>query len=225
MKNKIFKKSTLNKSGLLTLAVSVALASTVVNAKLSAADAEKLGKELTPMGAVQAANNDGSIPEWTGGITKTPEGYSVGDHHVDPYPNDKIKYTITEKNVSDYKGLLTPGQVKLFETYPETFKMNVYQTHRSASYPDHVYQAVKINSTRAELVKDGNGIQGAAVGIPFPIPANGLEAIWNHTLRYRGESVTRQGGQAAPTALVDFSYLVLLDFLLLPYIVYCDLTI
>ncbi|NQY88975.1 MAG: DUF1329 domain-containing protein [Colwellia sp.] len=217
MKNKIFKKSTLNKSGLLTLAVSVALASTVVNAKLSAADAEKLGKELTPMGAVQAANNDGSIPEWTGGITKTPEGYSVGDHHVDPYPNDKIKYTITEKNVSDYKGLLTPGQVKLFETYPETFKMNVYQTHRSASYPDHVYQAVKINSTRAELVKDGNGIQGAAVGIPFPIPANGLEAIWNHTLRYRGESVTRQGGQAAPTASGDFTYIGLHESLLLPY--------
>ncbi|MBL4764568.1 MAG: DUF1329 domain-containing protein [Colwellia sp.] len=217
MKNKIFKKSTLKKSGLLTLAVSVALASTVVNAKLSAADAEKLGKELTPMGAVQAANKDGSIPEWTGGITKAPEGYSVGEHHVDPYPNDKVQYSITAKNVSDYKGLLTPGQVKLFETYPETFKMNVYQTRRSASYPDHVYQAVKINSTRAELVKDGNGIQGAAVGIPFPIPANGLEAIWNHTLRYRGESVTRQGGQAAPTASGDFTYIGLHESLLLPY--------
>ena len=83
------KKGTLKKSSLLTLAVSVALASTVVNAKISADEAAKLGKELTPMGAVQAANKDGSIPEWTGGITKAPAGYTVGMHHVDPYPSDK----------------------------------------------------------------------------------------------------------------------------------------
>jgi hypothetical protein len=204
-----------NKS--LLLAISVALASSGVSAKISMDEAKKLGKELTPMGAVQAANDDGSIPKWTGGITKAPEGYIVGEHHVDPYPNDKVQYTITAQNVLDYKNLLTPGQVKLFETYPETFKINVYQTHRSASYPEHVYQAVENNATRSELVKDGNGIKGAAVGIPFPVPASGLEAIWNHTLRYRGERVTRQGGQAAPTASGDYTYVGLQESLLLPY--------
>jgi hypothetical protein len=209
-------KTNINNKSLL-LAISVALASSGVSAKISMDEANKLGNELTPMGAVQAANDDGSIPKWTGGITKAPKGYVVGDHHTDPYPNDKIKYTITAKNVSDYKNLLTPGQVKLFETYPETFKINVYQTHRSASYPEHVYQAVKKNATRSELVKDGNGIKGAAVGIPFPLPANGLEAIWNHTLRYRGERVTREGGQAAPTASGDYTYVGLKESLLLPY--------
>ncbi|MBL4900674.1 MAG: DUF1329 domain-containing protein [Colwellia sp.] len=204
-----------NKSLLFTILV--AFISSAVSAKISIEDAEKLGKELTPMGAIQAANKNGSIPAWSGGITKAPAGYNVGDHHVDPYPNDNIKYFITAQNVADYKNLLTPGQIKLFETYPKTFKMNVYQTHRSASYPEHVYQAVNTNATRSELVKEGNGIKGAAVGIPFPIPASGLEAIWNHTLRYRGESVIRQGGQAAPTASGDYTYIGLQESLLLPY--------
>lgn len=211
------KTHTFKKGALLSIAVSVALASTNVSAKISAADAAKLGKELTPMGAVQAANKDGSIPEWTGGITKAPAGYEVGQHHPDPYPNDKVQYTITAQNVADYKDLLTPGQLKLFATYPDTYKMDVYQTRRSASYPEHVYQAVKTNATRAELVEGGNGIKNASVGIPFPVPSNGLEAIWNHIVRYRGEKMSRQGGQAAPTASGDYTFVGFDDSLLIPY--------
>jgi len=206
----------MNKVTLLSLTISMVL-STGALAKIPADQAAKLSSELTPMGATRAANKDGSIPEWTGGITKLPTGYTAGDHHVDPFPNDKVKFTITAKNVADYKALLTPGQVKLFETYPETYKMNIYQTRRSASYPEHVYQAVKDNATRSELVEGGNGIKQAAVGIPFPVPATGLEAIWNHTLRYRGESVTRAGGQAAPTASGSYTYVGLTETLLLPY--------
>ena len=201
----------------LLLAISVALASNSVLAKISTSDAETLGKELTPMGAVQAANKDGSIPEWTGGITSAPAGYNVGKHHIDPYPNDKIEYTITASNVAEYKELLTPGQIKLFETYPDTYKMDVYQTRRSASYPAHVYDAVKVNSTRAELIEGGNGIKNTAVGIPFPIPETGLEAIWNHILRYRGEGMVRQGGQAAPTASGNYTYIGFIDQLMIPY--------
>ncbi|KGJ92837.1 protein of unknown function DUF1329 [Colwellia psychrerythraea] len=209
-------RNNMNKVTLLSLTISMVL-STGALAKIPADEAAKLSSELTPMGATRAANKDGSIPEWTGGITKLPAGYTVGEHHVDPYPNDKIKFTITAKNVADYKALLTPGQVKLFETYPDTYKMNIYQTRRSASYPEHVYQAVKGNATRSELVEGGNGIKQAAVGIPFPVPATGLEAIWNHTLRYRGESVSRSGGQAAPTASGNYTYVGLTETLLLPY--------
>ena len=53
---------------------------------------------------------------------------------------------------------------------------------------------------RFRTVQSGNGIKNAVVGVPFPIPANGLEAIWNHILRYRGENIARFAGQAAPTA-------------------------
>lgn len=206
----------MKKLPLISLAVSLALSGVAV-AKISPEQAAKLGKELTPMGAERAANADGSIPEWTGGITKAPAGYEVGKHHVDPFPNDKVLYEVNAGNLDKYKDLLTPGQIKLFETYPDSFKMNVYQTRRSASFPEHVYQAVKDNATRSELIEGGNGIKQAAVGIPFPVPENGLEAIWNHTLRYRGENVARQGGQAAPTASGSYTYIGFDETLMLPY--------
>jgi hypothetical protein len=212
----IMKKS-LKKLTLASVAVSLAIVSTATLAKVSSADVAKLSKELTPMGAVRGANKDGSIPSWTGGITSVPAGYTVGDHHVDPFSTDKIEYTITAANVAQYKAMLTPGQVKLFETYPDTYKMNVYQSRRSASYPEHVYQASIDNAGRTELIEAGNGIENAAVGIPFPVPKDGLEAIWNHILRYRGEALTREGGQAAPTASGDYTYLGFDDQLMLPY--------
>jgi hypothetical protein len=209
-------RNNMNKVTILSLAISMVL-STAAVAKVPASEAAKLSSELTPLGATRGANEDGSIPEWTGGITKPPAGYSVGQHHLDPFPDDKIEYIITASNVDKYKSLLTPGQIKLFETYPNTFKMNVYQTRRSASYPEHVYQAMRDNATRTELVEGGNGIKQAAVGVPFPIPKSGLEAIWNHTLRYRGESITREAGQAAPTASGGYTFIGLSETLLLPY--------
>ena len=202
---------------LLSLAVSLAFTSGAALAKITPEQAAKLNKELTVFGAERGANADGSIPAWDGGIKSAPAGYKPGDHHPDPFPGDKVLYTVTSQNLSQYKNLLTPGQIKLFETYPDSYKMNVYQTRRSASYPEHVYQATLDNATRAELVQEGNGIKQASIGIPFPIPANGLEAIWNHILRYRGEAIARQGGQAAPTASGDYTYMGFDDRLLVPY--------
>ncbi|WP_286261349.1 DUF1329 domain-containing protein [Thalassotalea atypica] len=207
----------MKKLTLLSLAVSLAVTSNIALAKVSPADSAKLSKELTPVGAERGANADGSIPAWDGGIKAAPAGYTPGDHHPDPFSGDKVEYTITSANVGEYKELLTPGQVKLFETYPDTYKMNVYQTRRSASFPEHVYQASIDNAARAELVEGGNGITQAAVGVPFPIPSTGLEAIWNHILRYRGEGLTRQGGQAAPTAGGDYTYIGFDEQLMLPY--------
>ena len=88
---------------LLSLAVTLALvASNNASAKVTPAEAAKLGVELTPVGGELAGNTDGSIPKWTGGITEVPAGYKVGDHHQNPYANDKIKYTVTAKNVDKY---------------------------------------------------------------------------------------------------------------------------
>jgi len=217
IKNKSTQKSSIKKVTFMSVAVSLALLGGSAFAKVTPEQAATLEKQLTPMGAVRAANADGSIPAWDGGITKAPAGYKVGDHHQDPFPSDKIKYTVTASNIAKYKDILTPGQVKLFETYPSTYKMNVYQTRRSASFPSYVYKAIEENATRAELIEEGNGIKGAAIGIPFPIPANGLEAIWNHILRYRGEAVVRFGGQAAPTKSGDYTFIGFDDRLLLPY--------
>ena len=189
----------IKKISILATALTFALYGGVASAKVSVADAAKLDNELTPVGAVRAGNPDGSIPAWTGGITALPAGYNKGDHHADPFGNDQVLYTITGANYKEYVANLSPGQVKLFETYPDTYKMPVYPTRRSASYPDSVYAATKVNALNGELLQGGNGIQNTTIGIPFPIPQNGLEAIWNHTLRFRGDAVTRFGGQAAVT--------------------------
>lgn len=174
-------------------------------AKISPAEVARLGADLTPLGAEKAGNKDGSIPAWTGGITKAPAGFKPGDHHLDPFAADKVIYTVTKANMEQYKSLLSPGQIALFNLYPDSYKLNVYPTQRSASYPQYVYDATKQIAGKAELVQGGNGIINAAIGIPFPIPANGLEAIWNHIVRFRGVAATRNGGQAAPTAAGDYT--------------------
>ncbi|MCD6293246.1 MAG: DUF1329 domain-containing protein, partial [Deltaproteobacteria bacterium] len=40
-----------------------------VQAKISAEEAARLGKDLTPIGGEMAGNAAGTIPAWTGGIT------------------------------------------------------------------------------------------------------------------------------------------------------------
>jgi len=207
----------MRKIALVTTAISLALSAACAQAKISDADAAKLGTSLTPLGGEKAANADGSIPAWTGGITSAPAGYTVGDHHVDPFPGDKPLFTITGANYKEYADNLSPGQIALFETYTDSFKMPVYQTRRSASAPQSIYDATKTNATRAELVAGGNGIKNASIGIPFPMPANGLEVIWNHLLRFRGEAIQRFGGQAAPTASGDYNVIGFDDALMIKY--------
>jgi len=168
-------------------------------AGLSPEEIAKLGTELTPMGAVKAGNADGTIPAWEGGLTEFPAGYEPGKHYADPYADDAAMLTITAANMSEYADKLTPGQQALLTTYPDTYEMNVYPTHRSAAYPQRIYDKTMENAKTATLAEGGNGIIGAINGIPFPIPKTGQEAIWNHLTRYRADSATRDIGQAAPT--------------------------
>lgn len=207
----------MKKLALIAAAVALTMGAGHSLAKVPAADVAKLGNELTPLGGEKAGNADGSIPAWTGGITKAPAGYTPGDHHPNPFPDDKPLFVIDSSNVSQYSDSLSPGQRKLFELYPDTYKMPVYQTRRTASNPQHVYDATRKNAAEAELVQGGNGIKNAAIGVPFPIPQNGVEAIWNHILRYRGESIKRFGGQVAPTASGDFNVIGFDDVLMIKY--------
>ncbi len=167
-------------------------------AGISADQAARLGRDLTPLGGERAGNADGSIPEWTGGVVTPPAGYVRGEHHRDPYAADRPVFVIDGGNLDAHRGRLSVGHQRMLETYP-TFRIQVYPTRRSASAPQRIYEATRRVAATARLVDDGNGVGAAAVGIPFPIPANGLEAIWNHLLRYRGETVACVIGQAAVT--------------------------
>ncbi|MER0041155.1 DUF1329 domain-containing protein [Pseudomonas sp. MGal98] len=167
-------------------------------AAVSPQDAAKLGSSLTPLGAEKAGNAAGTIPAWTGGITQAPAGYKgSGTHHIDPFAADKPLFTITRANLAQYRDQLTPGQVALFETYPDSFQMPVYPSHRSGSAPQWVYANTAKNAVSAKLLDGGNGFADAFGGIPFPIPQNGVEALWNHIARYRGTYVVRRASEVA----------------------------
>ena len=186
---------------LLRAATAVALgcaASLPAAAGISAEEIARLGRDLTPLGAERAGNAEGTIPAWGGGITEPPAGYAVGQHHPDPYAGDEPLFVIDAANLDEHRDRLAVGHQRMLETYP-TFRMPVFPTRRSASVPERIYDATRTVAATAELVDGGNGVGGAVVGIPFPIPRNGLEAIWNHLLRYRGESVSCIVGQAAVT--------------------------
>jgi len=180
----------------LALALFAGLAT--VQAELPPDQVARLGDDLTPLGAEKAGNAGGTIPAWTGGITKPPEGYTPGDHHPDPFAGDEALFTITGANMDQYADKLTPGLQALLKTY-DTYKVKVYPTRRSASYPQRIYDATKTVAPTARLVENGYGVTGAVIGIPFPIPEVGLHVIWNHLLRYRGDIAARWVAQAAPT--------------------------
>ncbi|MDQ3027534.1 MAG: DUF1329 domain-containing protein [Pseudomonadota bacterium] len=179
-------------------------------AELSSADIAKLGAALSPLGGEKAANAAGTIPAWDGGITRPVAGYVPGQFYPDPYAADRPTLTITGANADQYKAMLTDGQMAMLKKYP-TYKMIVYPTRRSASAPEGHYKETRECAAKAKLAPGGNGVVGCMGGIPFPIPKDGNEAIWNALLRYRGDTFAMHWSQAAVTrggdyALVKFEY-------------------
>ncbi len=192
-------------------------ASASVSAAVSGADAAALGISLTPLGAETAGNEAGTIPAWDGGMTQPPAGYEPGTRHLDPFDGEQPLFVITAENAAQYSDNLSTGQMAMFQRYPDTFRMQVYPTHRTASYPQWIYDATVENATNATLDEAGNGVLNAAQGFPFPIPQNGLEAIWNHLLRYRGEAVQRMVGQVVPAVNGEYIEATLLESVLFAY--------
>jgi hypothetical protein len=184
--------------------------STSVLAKVPDVQTNRLGNDLTPLGAEKAG--EGDIPAWTGGLSTVPANvsYKPGDHLPDPFASDPIKYTITPQNMAQYDAVLTDGYKALLKAYPD-YKMNVYQSRRSCAYPEAVYQATKNNSRTGELVGGGNGVDDAIMGTPFPIPNSALEILWNHTLRYRAFKLTRQFASAPVTSSGDYTLIKVQD--------------
>jgi hypothetical protein len=186
-------------------------------AKVSPDEAAKLKTTLTPVGAERAANKDGTIPAWEGGLTKAPACYKgEGSRYCDPFPGDKPKFTITGANMAQYKDKLSAGQLAMLEK-SATYKMNVYETRRTAAFPTYVYEATHKNALEGELGGGGEALVNAVVGLPFPIPKSGVEPVWNHKVRYRGQSGQRWNTQVAVTTSGDYNLVKLREDLLFPY--------
>jgi hypothetical protein len=149
-------------------------------------EAKQLGTTLTEFGAEKAGNADGSIPSYTHDPVRAPPGFKPGSgRYPDPFSGEKPLFSIDAKNVAQYAGMLTEGVKEQIRRFP-TFRMDVYPTHRTIRYPKHVLDRCAKNAVTAKLTETGNGVDGEPYGcVPFPIPKNGLEVLWNHILRYQ----------------------------------------
>ena len=172
--------------GIMALLVHTALAA------VSSDAAQELGTSLTEFGAEKAGSADGSIPAYTGGVASV-AGYDpkASPHYIDPFKNEKPLYSVTAENMAQYDALLSPGTKALIKTYPE-FRIDVYPSHRSVRYTPVVLQNTVKNATTAKMTGavEGDAVEGADTGnlpyagIPFPIPKNGYEVMWNNNLHF-----------------------------------------
>jgi hypothetical protein len=141
---------------------------------------------LTPFGAEIAGNKDGTIPAYSGGVTQFPAAFKPNTGKwANPYVGEKPIFQITAQNYRQYADKLSATELELFKRYP-IYRMDVYTTHRSVSYPDWYLENSAKNSQSAKLEKSGLALTGAFGGRPFPVPKNGQEAVWDWELRYVG---------------------------------------
>lgn len=156
------------------------------HAAVTPEEASKLKGELTPFGAEKAGNKEGSIPAWAGGYTTPIPGFKNGGRRGDPFAGEKPLYSITTANMAQYADKLSAGTQALMSKYPQTFRVDVYKTHRTAAAPQWVYDNTFKNATNARL--EGELLKGAYGGIPFPIPKTAKEVIANHEMHWRGDA-------------------------------------
>lgn len=178
------------------------LSAGAARAGVSADEAAKLKTVLTPFGAERAGNKDGTIPAWTGGLTTPTPGFQNGGRRPDPFANEKSIFQINAKNMDQHADKLTDGTKALLKKYPDSFRLDVYKTHRTAAAPQWVYDNTFLNATRATVQESSAGAftKDAYGGIPFPIPKTGTEVMLNTKMRWRGESWQKEASNYQVTA-------------------------
>ncbi|EPA96029.1 DUF1329 domain-containing protein [Pseudomonas sp. G5(2012)] len=187
--------------------LALSLLASGVMAAVSEQEAAQLGTSLTPLGAQKEGNADKSIPAWDGGLKPGAAPVDAKGFLGDPFKNEKPLFTITAANAQQYKDKLTPGQLAMFQRYPDTYKIPVYPSHRTAAAPVGIYAAAKKSAVNVQLVNDGTGLANFADSryYAFPIPKSGVEVYWNFVTRFRGENVERWSVQAVPQVNGDYT--------------------
>lgn len=179
----------------ITFALAAGALSAFANPAISAVSAEeakKLGTELTPVGANPDGNAEGTIPKWT---PQTQKGPISGEYPSDPKIDaEEPLFTITASNMDQYADKLSEGHKLLLKRFPDSYKMNVYPTHRIVNWPEEIMAATKENATKCEF-RGPDDITNCSVGFPFPIPQTGAEVLWNHKLKWRGNAARRFNNQ------------------------------
>ena len=109
----------------------IAVALSAFASQTLAADASKLGTELTPIGAEKAGNKAGTIPAWTGNEVQQ-TGWSYGEMRGEhfKYKEEKPLYTIDASNADKFGDRLSPGHVAKLKQV-KGYTMIVSQSQRT----------------------------------------------------------------------------------------------
>lgn len=183
------------------LAVSMAVGG-AADAAVTAEEAKQLGTSLTPWGAERLGSKDGMVPAYGNDAIKVPSAYDPRKPGLrpDPFAKEKPLFTVTSANMAQYASSLTEGMKEVFRKYP-AMRMDIYPSHRTAVYPKYVMENTIKNATACKAEQGGYKLVGCYGGLPFPIPKNGLEVVWNKLVSYTAHS----WGGTASSVLVDAS--------------------
>lgn len=148
-------------------------------------EADRLGKDLTLVGAEKAGSADGVIPAYQASETAVPTGWEWGKTRSEywKYKDEKPLFTIDASNVDKYAEHLTDAQITALKTV-QGYKMDVYPTHRDCAITPAHAERTKANALEAKIGPDGWSLEHAlTAGVPFPLPKTGVEVMYNHRMR------------------------------------------
>ncbi|HEY4037404.1 MAG TPA: DUF1329 domain-containing protein, partial [Burkholderiaceae bacterium] len=164
-----------------------ALACSAAPAAVTPEQAERLGKDLTAIGAEKAGNADGTIPAYEGGEAPLP-GWSWGKvrSHYSKFKDEQPLFSIDASNVERHAAHLTDAQITALKTVAG-YRMDVYPAHRACNIDPTYAERTRQNATEARIGADGWSLAHAkTAGVPFPIPQSGVEVMYNARMRPQG---------------------------------------
>lgn len=139
--------------------------------------------KVNALGAEIAGNAAGTIPEWTGGLTKAPAGFDPKKGYADPFASEKPLFVINQSNLAQHEKFLPPGQIALIKRY-SSYSIPVYKTHRTATFSPAMMGSIEKEAGKPKLAHGGLAVEGVqSTSVPFPEPKSGIEAVWNTLLR------------------------------------------
>ena len=180
MKNRL-QAGAVTKITILMLFV-VSFSAVGLQASVPLEQANRLKADLTPIGAIRKGSADGSIPAWSNQY-RDKKNHSQWLREIE---KEKALFVIDHENVDQHRSSLSVGLQKLIAAYPDSFNIPIYPSHRTAVYPQWLYDNAYKNALEAGISEDGEEVTFAWQGTPFPIPASVKEVMWNHQLRWKG---------------------------------------
>jgi hypothetical protein len=147
-----------------------------------------LGGKLTRFGAVVAGNAEGTIPAYDGGLKPAADLKPGDGFWPDPFAGEQARLRITAANAEQYAEQLSAGQMQLLKKFPDYY-MDIYPTHRTAAFPENFLAATQRNAGNPECKSLDDGLSVAEAcrgGLPFPLPKDGMQVMWNYILNYQG---------------------------------------